>query len=175
MGWCRQNEAIFLLFLCGYSQIFGSTVLLTFLNRTPELSRSCFCSRIAVYLWLFVVGTEAGPSTPPSCSFTGFSKIPVDFYSGKYSFWWQIASFSWWTTSPTSLLNSSPLMKDLHLSVIDFCACEVCFLGFRCRAIDLFISFCETTSILWLLLWFDYISLSCKPSSLVNSFVSRIS
>lgn len=56
MGWCRQNEVVFLLFLCNCSQAFCFTVLLKFLNRTPELSRSCFC------LWIACLVVDAGVS-----------------------------------------------------------------------------------------------------------------
>lgn len=53
---CRQNEAVFLLFLCSYAQALCST---GFLKWTPELSQSCLCSCLIIDLW---VGTETGSS-----------------------------------------------------------------------------------------------------------------
>lgn len=58
--WCRQNQAIFLSFLCDYSQVIfllllfspiptSTPVLLKFLKRTPDLSQSCFWSRYCLY------------------------------------------------------------------------------------------------------------------------------
>lgn len=49
----RWNDAgkmklFFLPFLCSYSQIFCSRVLLKFFKWTPELSQSCFYSQTAV-------------------------------------------------------------------------------------------------------------------------------
>lgn len=63
MEWWRQSEAVFLLFLCNYSQDLCSTVSLKLLKWTLEDSQSCFFFFflwIAVQLFIFVGKGETG-------------------------------------------------------------------------------------------------------------------
>ena len=78
-GIMQSSEAVFLLFWCGYSQVWSCTVLLSFPKWTPELSLSYPLFMDSYPVVDFVGGCWLGSSTSPSwwCPFYELFKNPV--------------------------------------------------------------------------------------------------